>query len=615
MDSALTLTSDMKLVLGLVGLTMALFLFDRIRADVVALVVLVLLGLTGLVAPEDLFGGFSGGAVMSVISTMILGAGLERTGALNRLAAWLLRRAHGVEQRLLLLTTAVAGLNSSIMQNPSVMALYLPVASRLSSRTGLALSRLLLPIAAAIVMGGALTMVGNSPLILLNDLLVSANSNLPSGAATIEPLRMFAPLPIGLALLAASLLYFRFFGDKELRDDIEGSVTPARTESYFARAYGIEGDVFELTVSADSPLVGMSLGEAEALRGAPLLLALKTGNESRLAPPADARIWVGSVLGAMGPRQQVADFAQNQFLRMSTRLREFRDLFNPSRAGISEAVVPPTSKFIGKNSAELQLRKQYGISLLAINRDKEVLRDNVRQVPLRAGDMLVLHSIWQDLGEAAAAKDFVVVTDYPKGEQRPHKFKIAMTIFAVTMLLALSSRIPVSIALMTGVAGMLIAGVLNMDEAYGAINWKTVFLMACLIPLGWAMDSSGAAAWVAGHTLARLPEGLPVWVLELAIAVLTTLFSLVISHVGATIVMVPMAVNLALAAGGNPTAFALIVALSASNNFMTASNPVMSMITGPAGYTAKDLWRIGGPLSLIYIVIAVLAVNIMFWGK
>jgi len=615
MDSALTLTSDMKLVLGLVGLTMALFLFDRIRADVVALVVLVLLGLTGLVAPEDLFGGFSGGAVISVISTMILGAGLERTGALNRLAAWLLRRAHGVEQRLLLLTTAVAGLNSSIMQNPSVMALYLPVASRLSSRTGLALSRLLLPIAAAIVMGGALTMVGNSPLILLNDLLVSANSNLPSGAATIEPLRMFAPLPIGLALLAASLLYFRFFGDKELRDDSDAGVTPARTESYFARAYGIDGDVFELTVSADSPLVGMALGEAEALHGAPLLLALKTGNESRLAPPADARIWVGSVLGAMGPRQQVADFAQNQFLRMSTRLREFRDLFNPSRAGISEAVVPPTSRYIGKTSADLQLRKQKGISLLAINRDKEVLRDNVRQVPLRAGDMLVLHSIWQDLGEAAASKDFVVVTDYPKGEQRPHKFKIAMTIFAVTMLLALSSRIPVSIALMTGVAGMLVAGVLNMDEAYGAINWKTVFLMACLIPLGWAMDSSGAAAWVAGHTLARLPEGLPVWVLELAIAILTTLFSLVISHVGATIVMVPMAVNLALAAGGNPTAFALIVALSASNNFMTASNPVMSMITGPAGYTPKELWRIGGPLSLIYVVIAVLAVNIMFWGK
>ncbi|MBZ4039324.1 SLC13 family permease [Novilysobacter selenitireducens] len=612
MDTALALTTDMKLVLGLVGFTMVMFLFERIRADVVALVVLVLLGLSGLVAPEEIFNGFSSNAVMSIIATMILGAGLDRTGALNRLAGWLLRRAHGIEQRLMLLTGAVAGLNSSFMQNPAVMALYLPVASRLSSRTGLSLPRLLLPIAAAIVMGGGLTMVGNSPLILLNDLLLAANSNLPSGAATLEPLAMFAPLPIGLALLGASLAYFHFFGKKLERDDGKGA-TPARTQSYFANAYGIEGDVYELTVTADSPLVGMSLGEAEALHGAPLLLALKSNNESRLAPPADTRIWVGSVLGVMGGKQQVGDFAQNHFLRMTSRLRNFGDLFNPSRAGISEAVIPPTSNFIGKTGRELELRKQLGVSLLAINRDKSVMRENVRDVPLRSGDMLVLHSIWTDLARAAAGKNLVVVTDYPKGEQRPHKLKIALGIFAVAMLLALSSRLPVSIALMTGVAGMLVAGVIHIDEAYSAINWKTIFLMACLIPLGWAMDSSGAAAWVAGHSIEQLPEGTPVWLLEVALGLLTTLFSLVISHVGATIVMVPLAVNLALAAGGDPTAFALIVALSASNNFMTASNPVISMISGPAGYSGKELWRIGGPLSLIYTVVAVGMVNLMFW--
>ncbi len=581
MDTALTLTPDMKLVLGLVGLTMVLFVFERIRADVVALAILVLLGLTGLVAPEDLFDGFSGNAVISVMATMILGAGLDRTGALNRLAGWLLRRAHGIEQRLLLLTTAVAGINSSVMQNPSVLALYLPVASRLSSRTGVALSRMLLPLAAAIVMGGSLTMVGNSPLILLNDLMVSANANLPSGVATLEPLAMFAPLPIGLALLGASLLYFRFFGDRLLADDTDKGVTPARTQSYFANAYGIEGEVFELTVGADSPLVGMAVGEAETLHGAPLLLALKTGNESRLAPPGEARIWVGSVLGVMGGKQEVSDFAQNNFLRLSSRLREFGDLFNPSRAGISEAVVPPTSKYIGKTARELQLRKQMGLSLLAVNRDKVVHNDNVRELALRAGDMLVLHSIWTDLSDASKGRDFVVVTDYPKGEQRPHKFRIAMVIFAITMLIALSSRIPASIALMTGVAGMLVTGVLKMDEAYAAINWKTVFLMACLIPLGWAMDSSGAAAWIAGHTIERLPEGLPLWVIEVMVGLLTTAFALVISQVGATIVMVPMAINVALAAGGDPTVFALVTALAASNNLMTPSNQVMTMITGP----------------------------------
>ncbi|WP_337245881.1 SLC13 family permease [Luteimonas sp. gir] len=615
MDTGLALTTDMKIVLALVGLTMVLFLFQRVRADLVALVVLVMLGLTGLVAPEDVFNGFSSNAVISVIATMILGMGLDRTGALNRLAGWLLRRAKGMENRLLLLTAATAGLNSSVMQNPSVMALYMPVAARLASRSGLRLAQILLPVCVAIVMGGALTMVGNSPLILLNDLLTAANANMPSGAATLESLNMFAPLPIGLALLIAGLAYFHFFGNRqlgELSDGGDGPVTPARTQSYFASAYGIEGDVFELVVTAESPLVGMTFAEAEAIHHAPLLLALKSENESRLAPPADSRIWVGSVLGAMGPRQQVADFAQNQFLRMSSRLRHFGDLFNPSRAGIAEAVIPPTSKFIGKSAAELSLGKKYGVRLLAINRDKTVLRENVRKMTLRAGDMLVLHSIWQDLARTAKSLDFLIVTDYPKGEQRPHKFKIAMAIFAVTMLIALSSRIPTSVALMTGVAGMLVFGVLKMDEAYSAINWKTVFLMACLIPLGWAMDSSGAAAWVAGHSIERLPTGLPVWLLEIAVALLTTAFSLVISHVGATIVVVPLAINLALAAGGNPTAFALIVALSASNNFVTQSNPVMSMIIGPAGYTAKQLWRIGLPISLMYTAIVVLMVNLLF---
>jgi len=514
MNSTLTLTTDMKIVLGLVILTMGLFVFQRVRADLVALVVLVVLGLTGLVGPEMLWGGFSSNAVISVIATMILGLGLDRTGALHRLAGWLLRRAKNRPQWLLLLTSLIAGLNSSLMQNPSVMALYLPVVSRLSTRTGIALSRLLLPVGIAIVMGGSLTMVGSSPLMLFNDLLTAANANLPSGAATLQSLGMFAPLPIGVMLLAMSLVWF-YYQSRRGADAMDDSpATPAQTQSYFAQTYGIEGEIYELTVTADSPLVGMTFGEAERLHNAPLLLALRTDNDSRLAPSGQARIWVGSVLGVMGPQQQVADFAQNQFLRMRSRLRVFADLFNPSRAGISEAVVPPTSSFIGKTAVDLKLRGQQRIHLLAINRDRQVIGENVRNTALRAGDMLVMHSLWQDLAAHSSGRDMVVMTDYPKGEQRPHKFKQAMGIFACTMLIALFSDVPASIALMTGVAGMLIFGVLKMDEAYSAINWKTVFLMACLIPLGWAMDSSGAAAWVAGHSIERLPTWLPHWVLE-----------------------------------------------------------------------------------------------------
>jgi di/tricarboxylate transporter len=236
----------------------------------------------------------------------------------------------------------------------------------------------------------------------------------------------------------------------------------------------------------------------------------------------------------------------------------------------------------------------------------------VRNVKLRAGDMLVLHSIWTDLAQAARSRAFVVVTDYPKAEQRPHKFRVAMIIFAITILVALSSRIPISIALMTGVAGMLVCGVLKIDEAYSAISWRTVFLMACLIPLGWAVDSTGAAAWAAGGLLDNLPDGLPPWVLEAAIAVITSVFAAMVGNVGSTIVMVPLAINLGIASGGNPTVFALVAALSGSNNIVTLSNPVIAMISGPAGYTTTKLLRVGLPLVLAYIALTVLAVNLLY---
>lgn len=594
------LSTDMWLVLGLMAFTMAMFVWERVRQDVTALLVLVCLGLFGLVPVEQLFDGFAGNAVISVIATMILGAGLDRTGLLNRVAVWLLRKSKGYEERLVLLSSSVAGLVSSVMQNPSVTALFLPVAARLSARTGVSLGRLLLPIAVCVVMGGALTMVGSSPLILLNDLLVAANRNLPSGVASLAPLPIFAPLPIGLGLLVLALAFFRLFGARLLGQGEDKGVAPGRTESYFARAYGIEGDVYELTVTSDSPLVGMSVLEAESMRGAPLLLALKSGNEARLAPPADEMIWVGSVLGVMGPREQVADFAQNQLLRMQARLRNFADLFNPSRAGISEAVIPPNSQLIGQTLEQLHLRKRLGISVLAINRGNEIYREDIRNTALRAGDLLVFHSFWRDLGSAASSRDFVVVTDYPKDEQRPHKLWHALFCFALALALALSSEVAVPVALMTGVVGMLLLGVINMDEAYASVNWKTVFIMASLIPLGWAVDSSGVANFVASQTLEHF-GALPHWALLGVLGLITTGLAMVISNVGATVIMVPMAINIAISTGAAPIQFAMVVALSASNNFLTGSNPVLAMVAGPAGYRLVDLLKVGVPLSIMYV--------------
>jgi di/tricarboxylate transporter len=615
MDAAgLTLTPSMTLVFGLLAFTVVMLVLEWIRGDLLALLVIVVIGVTRLIPVEQLFEGFAGNAVISLIAVMIMGAGLDRTGMLGKAASLILRAAGGIEARVSLFVNAMAGSLSAVLQSQALSTLLVPVVSRVSSRTGIPLKQLLLPMACMILCGTNITMISNSPLILLNDLIASANRNLPPGAQTIRPFTLFAIAPIGIPLLLVGLGYFAAFTRKLLPQDEEErqKVTPGRTETYFAETYGIDGEVIELTVTAESPLVGMSVGEAEQLRGAPLILALKNGNEARLAPPVDQMIWVGSVLGVLGKREEIAEFANNQLCHVSPRLRNFADMFNPSRAGISEVVIPPNSKWLRKDVGELRLRKTWGISVLAVNRGEQVFREDVRKVALRQGDTLVLHSFWRDLARAGESHDFVVVTDYPKDEQRPAKIWWAAGFFALAMGLGLFTDLKLSIAMLVGAVGMLLTGVLNMDEAYGAINWKTIFTLACLIPLGWAMDSTGAAAWLAQEVL-RYLGAWPQWGLQAVVAILALLFSQVVSNVGATVMMVPMAINVALASGGNPAVYALLVAISTSNTFIIASaNPVITIVAGPGNYRSRDFLRVGIPLTVLMLVTTLIALNLVF---
>ncbi len=610
----LSLTPEMILVLGLVGFTMLMLVLEWIRADMVALLVVVVIGLTGLIPSERVFNGFAGNAVIAIIAIMIMGEGLDRAGVLNLTARFVMRMARGMESRLGVVINLVASLFSAVIPSQALAALMIPVSSRLSARTGVPLSRLLLPMAFCILTATNTTLIANSPLIVLNDLIASANVNLPPGAHTIPKFGLFSVTPVGLTLALVGVLYFYLFGRKLLpgHEDERLKVTPGRTESYFAETYGIGGETAELTVTAESPLVGMSIGEVEQLHDAPLILAIKSGSDARMAPPADHVIWVGSILGVLGPREQLAQFANNQLCRLSPRMRQLGELFNPTRAGISEVVIPPSSRFIKQTVGELRLRKRFGISVLAVTRGEQVFRDDVRGVSLRAGDTVVLHSNWRDLALASEDKDLVVVTDIPKEEQRPGKIWQAVGFFVLAKCLALFTNLDLSVAMMTGAIGMLLSGVLNMDEAYKAINWKTIFVTACLIPLGWSMDATGTAAWIAQIVLQQLGGASP-WVLQASLAILTLLFSQVMSNVGATVMMVPIAISVAVATGGNPSAYALIVAVSSSNTFLLSSgHPALMMVTGPGGYKGKDFLRVGAPLTALVLVVTLVAVNLMF---
>ncbi len=235
MDAGLTLTPSMTLVFGLLAFTVVMLVLEWIRGDLLALLVIVVIGITRLIPVEQLFDGFAGNAVISLIAVMIMGAGLDRTGMLSKAASLILRLAGGVEARVSLLVNAMVGSLSAVIQSQALATLFVPVVSRVSARTGLPLKQLLLPMACMILCGTNITMISNSPLILLNDLIASANRNLPPGAQTIRPFTLFSIAPIGIPLLLVGLAYFAAFTKKLLpHEEDRQKVTPGRTETYFA---------------------------------------------------------------------------------------------------------------------------------------------------------------------------------------------------------------------------------------------------------------------------------------------------------------------------------------------------------------------------------------------
>lgn len=616
MDVALT--NEIIAVLGILSFAVILFVFEVVRVDVAALIVLVLLGLSsqveafngGLVPTYQLFDGFSSNAVMSIIAVMIIGAGLDKTGVMGVMAAQILKRAGKTEGKITFVLSACVAWISSFMQNIGAAALFLPVVSRISRRTAIPLSRLLMPMGFCAILGGTMTMVGSSPLILLNDLIESANLHFPDNAIPMETFGLFSVTPVGLALVATGIAYFLFLGKRILPVAEKQTLTTENLQHY-RDVYGIDGRIFEVTVNEGSDLAGLALGEVQARGRAGWILGIKSGDNIRIIPEQNTPIQEGSVLAIMGSRQEISSYAEDHQLTISPFLNEFADALNPTTAGIAEIVIPPDSDVIDKTISELDIRKRYGMRILTVYRVDTVIDDELSSLSLQAGDTLVVHSRWQDMIKVAKDKRFAVVTDFPKEEFRTNKLRNASVAFVIAISLVLFSDLPLALSLMVGAVGMVIGRVLDMEEAYNAVSWQTVFLLACLIPLGMAMQQSGAAAYLAALALGFM-DGFPVWGIQLFLAIIATVFTLVMSNVGATVLLVPLAIQMALGVGADPAIFALTIALATSNSFLIPTHQVNALIMGPAGYKVKDFMKAGAGMTILFLVVMLLVLNLFY---
>ena len=607
----------MILVMGILVITIVLFAFEILRVDIAAVCIMVLLGLTtmvpGIIPIIDrhlLFAGFSSNAVISVIAVMIIGAGLDKTGIMNRVAALILNKGGKTEKRIIPLVSGTVAIISSFMQNIGAAALFLPVVSRISARTGLPMSRLLMPMGFCAILGGTVTMIGSSPLILLNDLLESSNAMLPP-EQQMAPFDLFSVTPVGLALVATGIIYFMVVGRFVLpAHTAADNSRPSRAADYFEKLYGIKGELMEVRVTDDSPQVGMSIHQVEDQhRNSPMMLALYSGDVVKVPPDREEMIWVNTRIGLMGDRKQIEDYCLENHWEILGEPDRFADVLNAQHGGIAELVVPPGSGLIGREIGDIKPRRNFGTNILQIFRNEEVIKRGFRNQKLLAGDTLVVHASWKDLKNLSRNKDFVLATDVRYEDLRTNKVKQALIFFALALGLFLLTD-SLAISLFTGAIGMVISGVLTMDEAYDAVSWQTVFLLASLIPLGAAVDQSGTAAWIA-HQILLLVGDVPDLVLQVVIALLSTFFTLVMSNIGATVLLVPLAVNIAIAVGADPAVYALIVAISTSNSFLIPTHQVNALLMGPGGYQVADFMRAGGIMTILFLIVSLGMLNLV----
>ena len=622
------LTTEMMVVLAVLAATIILFVTEIFRIDFTAILVMVTLGLLSqvpglgnLADPSRLFEGFASNAVISIIAVMILGAGLDRTGLMSKVASVILKYGGKTEARIIPIISSTVGVISSFMQNVGAAALFLPVVSRISTRTNLPLSRLLMPMGFCAILGGTITMVGSSPLILLNDLILTSNETLPD-EQKMALFSLFSVTPVGLCLVLTGILYFMLLGrwvlpDRSTRDEASSGQS---VQDYLKKIYGLKSDLVEVVVPEGSILRGQTFADIMLAHNLYIVGSYHRG-QRWFTPILSTKVEDPCRLAILGRRKVIEEIAFTYGLQVLPDLDIFAEAYAPTNSGVAEVVIPPDSDLIGKTARDVVMRKTYGLGLLAIHRSGDTLSlvetaehaaTNISAEPFRAGDTLVAFTAWDSLARLTRDRDFVVVTsDFPMEEIRPNKVTWALLFFAITLTLILFTDLRLSIALLVGACGMVATNVLRIDEAYEAVSWPTVFLLASLIPLGQAVQNTGTAAWIAQQILTLL-DGWPIWGLQAGVAVLATAFTLVMSNVGATVLLVPLAVSIAVAAGGDPAIFALTVAISTSNSFLIPTHQVNALIMGPAGYRVTDFMKSGGIMTLLFLVVSLTVMNVVF---
>ncbi len=578
---------QIPLLIGAVVVAMVLFSMEKIPAEVTALGLLLFLVLAGLLPVEEAFAGFSSDVVIMMLGLLILMAALDRTGVTDFAGRAILRHTGSSRLQILVLVMVTAVAVGAFMSNTAATAFFLPIVIGLARREGFSPAKFLMPLAFASILASSITLIGTSTNIVVSGMMVNHG---------LQAIRMFELAPVGVPIAVVGLIYMLLVG----RHLVPDRVPPDELEDIHPRLY-----LSEMLIPEGSSLDGKTLHEAGLGRDLDLKVLRIVREETRyVTPQAVTQLKEGDVLLVEGEPEDILRVEDRADVDIRAEVKFVISDLESEDIALTEVILLPRSPLIGRTLEGLDFRKRYGLQVLAINRHGETLTRKMSRIRLRAADMLVVQGDRKQIERLERQDIFRVLSSADEKRPRGKRAPIAAAIFVGTLAAATFNLISLPVAMLLGAFLVLATRCITPEEAYNRVNWTVLILIASMLGLGVAMETTGTARFLAGHIVDLLGASRPLWLLS-AFFMLTVLLTQPMSNQAAAAVVLPVALQAANQLNLNPRSFAIMIALAASCSFLTPLEPACLLVYGPGRYRFFDFPRVGLLLSILVFMIAI----------
>ncbi|HEX75635.1 MAG TPA: SLC13 family permease [Dehalococcoidia bacterium] len=579
------------MALAVLAVAMGLFIFAKLRVDLIALCILLVLVILGLISPNQVLFGFANQATAIVAAMFILSAGLVRTGLVDWLARQIDKLAGKAESQLIfVLCISIAALSAFVV-NTATVAIFIPVAVMLARSRKISSSRVLMPLSFASQFGGVCTLIGTSTNILVNSIAVTSG---------MDAFGLFEFAPLGLAMATVGIIYLMFV--------TRWMLPKHKGEFQQIDRYRLADYLAEVRVAKNSSLIGKSWEGSKASSESDVNLTNLIRDDKATSRPSRTKIRGGDILLIHGNCDRLIELEHKYGLESQANVVMNDNKISSHGLQLVEALIPPRSILISSTLETANFYRRYRSIVLALQRRGKTIRDRLRDIKLEGGDTLLLQVDKNNLSRLMKSSDLIVTNELTELYLRRDRAITAFLILGVVVTLAALNVVPILIAALIGAIGMVLGRCLTIEEAYRAIDWRVIFLLGGIIPLGLALEQSGTALWLSNTILTPFMGLDPVVVLAL-VYLMTAVLTEVMSNNAAAIILAPIVISVAAVMNVNPRPFLVAITFAASTSFATpVGYQTNTMVYAPGGYRFTDFTRIGGPLNLIFLGLAVLLI-------